>query len=231
MPWRQLSIACGKCRSLKLPVASLDLFLDRDLQAVSECCSIDTYPDSITSQAMAWKSFSIALAGGMENQLETLGQLEQAFALDGRSVRLAPSVKQVHQLRSMSNWQRWCQSESCQALSLRFPEVIDGSQSVALLGGNIDRISDQDKATWVVKPYRSAGGLGIRRYVPGDSLSGLTYLQREIKGVPFGVTFLCTQSQVVSYPPMMSMSFQKDMSFTYQGHVVHRLFPSNAEFF
>lgn len=225
----------ASCRSLaesiaklNIPVGSLDLFADRDLQAIARSEKIATFPESIWGQFQRWDGWYVMLGGGMENYPDVLekcfGLGEQLSAPDGPPRLLGPRPNQIRVLRSLDNWRRWCEVGGDKKLAggaIKFPEIwTDWSCFKSKINGS----STED---WLFKPYHGSAGIGIRRYqldqtkavrqTTGDNVATKGYLQKVIDGVSVGVTFLCTHERTTVYPIVKSLESLHRDSFVYTG--------------
>jgi len=151
------------------PLAA-DLFIDRDLL---ECAQAGRLED-MDCLAKQWTDqfgpLPLLLAGGMENQsesLERLLSLGMQCGIDGVALR---------QLRDPTRWAQWAVESG-----LRWPE---SHQPESLLPQGIE------SQAWLLKSLSSAGGLGVSVWNGQLPLPPRTYLQAALKGETLGATFL-----------------------------------------
>lgn len=72
---------------------------------------------------------------------------------------------------------------------------------------------------WLIKPLFSYGGVGIKRYLPGDEVNELYYWQRYQEGTLHSVLFLADgiNAQVVGFNTQWARSADRDSEFIFCG--------------
>ncbi|MGR8979752.1 MAG: ATP-grasp domain-containing protein, partial [Gammaproteobacteria bacterium] len=76
---------------------------------------------------------------------------------------------------------------------------------------------------WLVKPRQGQGGLGIKRYRPGQSVGPSFYWQKFQPGTVHSALFLADghRAQVVGYNTQWSLGLSEDDEFVFSGIVNH----------
>ena len=164
-------------------VIAVDMCADRDL--ICFCQShyrLDdpSWPDVLNS---LHPSAPLLLAGGMEHRLQMVDRCHSAVQ------RYGPNGTQLAALRSLDNWARW--AASCE---IGWPVTVQGS---SIKGDMSEQLLEGD---WILKPFQSAGGIGItyleKSSPSSDSYLGdhtKFYLQQRLPGESIGVTFLSSE--------------------------------------
>ena len=116
----------------------------------------------------------------MEHRLELVDRCHSSVK------RYGADRKQLATLRSLDNWARWSNSSN-----IGWPLTFRGTS----LSGDISK--ELSEGEWMLKPYQSAGGLGIVDLENASQQSdsfvsdhSRFYVQRRIPGESIGVTFL-----------------------------------------
>ena len=164
-------------------VIAVDLCADRDL--ISNCHShyrLDdpSWPDILD---LLHPSVPLLFAGGMENRLELVDRCHSV------AQRFGPTRKQLATLRSVRNWARWAVSSQV------------GWPVTLLDASTRSDISEQLlEGDWIVKPFQSAGGIGVIDLENASQWNGNflaenspVYLQQRLPGESIGVTFLSSE--------------------------------------
>ncbi len=172
---------CAKRQGFE--VIAVDFCADRDL--ISECRAhyrLDDpeWPNTLNS---LHPSTPLLLTGGMEHRLELVDQCHSVRK------RFGPIGKQLSAIRSLDNWARW--AVSCDIgwpVTLRGSPDESGLPKQLFLGG------------WLLKPFQSAGGIGITDFINESELSdsffkdhSKIYLQQRLPGRTIGITFLSSE--------------------------------------
>ena len=169
---------CAKRQGFE--VIAVDFCADRDLKG--QCLAhyrLDD-PDWPTTLNAIHPSVPLLLTGGMEHRLESVDQCHSV------ANRMGPNGKQLAAMRSLDNWERW--AFSC---GIGWPVTLRGCL-------NKSGISEQlFQGSWLLKPFRSAGGMGIANVINVSQLSDRfftdrpnVYLQQRLPGNTIGITFL-----------------------------------------
>ncbi len=169
-----ICVAGLSCRSLASSLHQLgwnviayDVFGDRDLRMVAEYRSMEQLQSELRNATIDRERLFM-LAGGMENRLEWVDQIHAFHTLIG------PSPQQMRELRDI----RLLRGHTLRS-EVRFPPIIEQANAQPVdsaLVGAADR-----SGSWLVKPYRSGGGLGIQSW-SGEQICDGTYLQKRIAG-------------------------------------------------
>ncbi len=172
---------CAKRQGFE--VIAVDYCADRDL--ISECRAhyrLDDpeWPNTLNS---LHPSAPLLLTGGMEHRLELVDQCHSVRK------RFGPTRNQIGAMRLLDNWARW--AVSC---DIGWPVTIRGCTD-----GN--GISEKlFRGDWLLKPFQSAGGIGITDLIHAIQLSDSfykvnprVYLQQRLPGRPIGITFLSSE--------------------------------------
>jgi uncharacterized protein len=184
--------AAWSARRAGYPVATLDLFADRDVHEIADSHIIRNFPESIVEQAREFRSHRIVLAGGMENFPSVIAELEKRHPLVG------PNANQIIALRSLNNLQRWTKQ------TIDDPKLLDRVRPIAPIATKFPSLAASSylssittKSTlnhrWLRKSRNSAGGLGVGDW-NGDPQVDFTlgYLQERLDGECLGVVVRCT---------------------------------------
>lgn len=152
-------------------VDAIDLFGDGDLQAIArhQLAHRADFPESIDPLDPSRGPIPWIYTGPMENHPETvdrLSALHPLWGIGGDTLRAVRDPLHVH--------------EVLRAAGLPVPDV------------RTDAAGLERDGTWLIKPRRSAGGLGIRPLGPDAAEPGTiaVYYQRRIFGLPAAAIFL-----------------------------------------
>jgi predicted ATP-grasp superfamily ATP-dependent carboligase len=145
---------------------AIDLFGDCDLRQIARVRVSAGYPGDIPAIAEELPEAPFVYTGAIENSPEVLTELSRHRTLWGND----PSV--IDRVRDPYRLQAFLTESSFPTIPLRK-----------------DDDSPTDPAGWLVKPYRSAHGSGIR-YASGRPVGDACYFQRLIPGVSVGAAFL-----------------------------------------
>lgn len=143
-----------------------DLFGDADLMRLAPLrkVSLDAYPRGFIDALADAPAAPVIYTGALENRPDLVGRILAARPLWGNS----PDV-----LRAIRNPSRW--TRCLKAAELACPAIADTPPS-----GN----------QWLLKPRRSAGGLGILRYAGHGFNRRTHFLQERIDGLATSAVFL-----------------------------------------
>ncbi len=167
------------CRSLAqslvragYPVVAFDDYLDRDLAAIAECHPMANFADYRPKQAGLTRPL-IMLAGGMENRIAMLGEIETRYQV------LGPTADTIAAFREMR-----VVADLAVRAGIGFPEVRAPDF----------RTSPNLQTDWICKPFRSGGGQSIFRLSENSRTtlehSNGGYWQRFIHGNLISATWL-----------------------------------------
>lgn len=153
----------------------IDLFADRDLQriATTRRCPARDYPAGMLPLLEhAPPEAPVLLTGAMENHLEVVRAVAMDHPLLGSTAEAMQQVRQPMALPSLPG-----------TAGLRFCKVREKASVLhrtgALLSGS----------RYLLKPRRSAGGVGISWWTPGQRVGKAHYLQQFVAGTPYGAVF------------------------------------------
>ena len=155
----------------------VDLFADRDLRAMAPVhrCAPDRYPDAMLELLDVAPAGPVLLTGALENYtqfLDDVGQRRQLLGSTADAIRAVRSPTALCQISPIEG--------------LRLPQVRDRNLSPS------DQADGERDATprWLIKPCRSAGGMGIHPWLDGrDSIPPEHILQEYIAGTSISAVF------------------------------------------
>lgn len=159
-----------------LNTVSIDLFGDSDTRELTKVYKVsDLSKSGLGSVDLARLPNDYVVTGGMENRLEFIEFLNQKKNIIGCSVDSMRAAKDPFQLLSL-----------CKRREMNFPEIMHAGIPNEIAG----------KGKWLIKPYLSAGGIGIR--TAGKELFKIqqtngtrqhSYLQKQIVGDSYSSVF------------------------------------------
>jgi len=140
-----------------------DLFADADLQARCPVLAVPAsrYPHGLVDALAAWPPGPWMYTGALENRPHLVDRLSRKRALWGNGAAVLRKVRSPYRL----------------AACLRSARL--AHLAVQRCSAPLSR-----EGQWLCKPWRGAGGRGIRFHVPGRSVNpkGRCYLQEYIEG-------------------------------------------------
>ena len=164
-------------------VIAVDACADRDL--FSQCqkhfrLDDPKWPDVFNA---SHPGVPLLLTGGMEHRTDCVDRCHSIANRGG------PDGKQLSAMRTLDNWEKWAVSSE-----LGWPATFRKIQDFTMFR---DRLAGKD---WLLKPFNSAGGIGIidltNAVLLSDQLHPKTakaYIQKRLPGVAIGVTFLSSE--------------------------------------
>jgi len=185
--------AAQSARGAGFEPLAIDLFGDRDLRQVAQVQVSKDYPVDIPRIAGEMPDAPFLYAGAIENSPEVISELSRYRTLWGNDSSVVKLVRNPFRLQTFLK-------------EAAFPIVPI-------------RMHDDppvNPAGWLVKPYRSAHGSGIR-HATEQPLNAAFYFQRLLSGVPVGAAFLAngrecrllgTHRQLVGLPEDTSEPFR-----------------------
>ncbi len=210
---------------------AVDLYGDRDLHAVAEVRRVTSIP---SIGELHWDNLSkdtlLFLAGGMENHVELLQQLDSRFTLAG------PSVEQIQSMRTLPFLHQLARNAGASFPLTRIPSHPGVSYGV--------EPTRQGEREWVWKPLLSSGGIHValerlqhhqpsslmpspsRTQLPHSKEQG--YLQRRIEGEVLGVTFLADlhgMRPLLATQALQQTDWKGPLPFIYRGSVTTTSIP------
>lgn len=166
---------------------AVDLFADRDLQAIARVlrCPAEQYPHALVQLArkLAPAGTPLLLTGAMENHLEAAAELERWYPPVG------PSVSAMAKAREPALWQAMPSIPG-----VRVPRIAGAPPCVPHTGSH--------DGPWLLKPRRGAAGRRVTfaSSVPLHELNRSSddtcYLQEFIPGIACSFTFFARDSHV-----------------------------------
>ncbi len=216
----------ASCRSLAQSlvlagwsVHAIDLFADRDLEAVAEVRQIERLDDWLAISQSIRSFFGsetpdlIFLTGGMENQAQVLEKLEAIAPLAGPPVHHVLAMRRWFELRKLAV-----------ASGIHLPE------SWFLPSAKILPRSMVASGVWLSKSSKSSGGLGVQhRTQTCDARLVEGIVQRRIEGYGLGVTFLSDSTCCRPIAAMESWRSPSDQCFLYQGSIGPVVLPKSIQ--
>jgi len=199
---------------------ALDLFADRDLQALCPAKSIarEDWPDGLYEACEPYRGLPIVYAGGLENAPKLLEKLAKNHPLWGNRARvLGPA-------RDLAQWTAILTEGGFQV-----PEWIPGPVGLQDDGKSSEVASEKARTipegNWLFKPYRGAGGLNIKDAPLGKTIPAGYFAQRKIKGTGVSLSFSLGPGE----PRFFLGAYEMPMipalaspAFAYRGSVVYR---------
>jgi predicted ATP-grasp superfamily ATP-dependent carboligase len=190
---------------------AIDLFADRDLEALCPTVKIERFPGQFLAALAAAPPFPWIYAGGLENHPRVVDRLATIRPLVGIRGAVLRRVRDPLLLAAAAN-----------ATGCPFPEM--RMRSVAGLHHRAiaPSWSESPDQQWLVKPRRSGGGLSIRMATSSDAhrLPRGTYLQRYIEGEPASAIFVAASGRAMLLGitrQLVGGNFGLDPPFLYVG--------------
>ncbi len=167
--------AAMSARRAGLRPYGIDLFAVVDLSAIApvRLCPIERYPEDLPRLLAEAPQVPWIYTGGLENHPDLIEELAEIRPLWGNPGRVLRSLRSPIELaRLLSAW------------GFRMPET----RPLSSLPLEREELRD-----WLIKPFRSAAGLGICRAEQLSSLSDpqkrSSYCQRYVVGVPMSTLY------------------------------------------
>jgi predicted ATP-grasp superfamily ATP-dependent carboligase len=162
----------------------IDLFADWDLQPLNPV-QIERYPAEFLTALAAAPDAPWMYTGSLENYPRLIARLARLRPLQGNNAEVLTKVRDP----------RWL-AELLADSPVKFPEtvVLERGQ-----GSGVGRQESQLTGNWLLKPLRSAAGMGIRRVRRGETFSPRSKphaLQRAVIGQSISVAFSVIQGEV-----------------------------------
>lgn len=158
----------------------VDRFADRDLQRIATAhrCPPDTYPLGILPLLERAPHAPVLLTGAMENHLEVLSAIETRRPLWGSSVKAMSAVRGPNLFKFPPA-----------ITGIDWPEVAIPSWWLNPTRGRRFIPRGGAPVDYIIKPIRSGGGAGVRRWSPRGPVGRDHVLQTYIEGMPIGVAY------------------------------------------
>lgn len=156
-------------------VTAADMFADYDLAQIGEVRALSNYPWSARhwlrdSDVDAW-----CYTGGIENYPRLIERMAKEKRLLGNSPQTLRNVRNPFWLADLAKQQGFEFPETCR---VHDPDY--------------DPVHPTPSDKWLLKPYRSAGGLNIDLVSSLPESAHRFYLQRKLPGVPKSAVILST---------------------------------------
>lgn len=152
-----------------------DQFADADLSAVAPAVRVAHYPGDLVAAAAQFPDRPLLYTGGLENHPDLVAQLAAGRLLLGCSVEALQAIRDPH---GVGQALRDAKLPTLECRRSDDPPPADGS--------------------WLLKPLRSAGGLGIVAWTPEAADAPTTrvphYFQRRLEGRPCSAVFIARES-------------------------------------
>ena len=170
--------AAWSARRAGLRPFAVDLFADRDLAAVADCrrVALEDYPGALADAAEALPAAPWLYTGGLENHPDLVDRVARARPLWGNGPAVLRAARDPLAL-----------AEALRRAGLDGPEV--------RAGGVVGQTLPRD-GSWLRKPLASAGGVGVRRLLPGVDGGGPAYFQRRVEGVGLSAVYVASAAGV-----------------------------------
>jgi predicted ATP-grasp superfamily ATP-dependent carboligase len=149
-----------------------DLFADVDLRQVASVQTIRNYPEGAEIATRSWSDCPVVYGGGFEIYPEIVDCIAAARTLygnDGDVLRRIGNPNHVSQVLAAAN--------------LRAPKVSASADDLARDG------------SWLQKPLRGAGGVGIEPLSLETRLDADVYYQQRIEGTPCSGVFVASNGR------------------------------------
>lgn len=179
--------AAQSARRAGYEILAIDAFGDRDLLAAAERVEIvPHYPQDMEAAQARLPPAPWLYVGGLENEPALVARISEGRQLLGVSEKVLRRVRDPFALAA-----------ALEAAALPLP------RKVAFPETRRDPPPTEERGRWLWKRFKSAGGLGIRRHLPGSDhrypvLDG--YFQRELyAGLPLSAGFVAAKSRAVCF--------------------------------
>jgi predicted ATP-grasp superfamily ATP-dependent carboligase len=180
---------------------AIDLFADRDLQAVCSTLKIERFPGQFFTALAESPQAPWIYAGGLENHPRLVDRLATIRPLLGNRGDVLRRIRNPLLFAAAAN------EAGCPFPAVRYAEA-----------GNLERPDQR----WLVKPWRSGGGLLIRPTTASDRdrLPRGMYIQRHIHGESASAIFIAASRRATLLgvsKQLVGGSFGLDRPFLYVG--------------
>jgi predicted ATP-grasp superfamily ATP-dependent carboligase len=188
-------------------VHAADLFADSDLRRhltdsdlpgkLLSCQTFHPFPGGLRGLAIPPDCEAWLYTGGLENDPQLVEELSARLPLLGVGANALAHLRNPWTLHHLLLRHRF-----------RSPAMRATPPAIA------------DPREWLVKPIRSAGGIGIARYIPGTSLRSDMYLQERVEGETESATFVSHHDDVHLLGRMRQyVTGDRDQPFLYRGSI------------
>jgi predicted ATP-grasp superfamily ATP-dependent carboligase len=153
---------------------AVDLFADRDLRRMAPCvrCPADDYPDALPHLADGFPAGPVIYTGGLENRPDVVRELAARRPLWGNPPDVLETARDPFFIS---------RALGPRGMNFASPEVHPAYAPPPM------------DCEWLLKPRSGAGGVGIRRWKPGDPLPAHParwYFQQFINAAPASAVFV-----------------------------------------
>lgn len=173
--------AAQSARRAGLQPYAVDMFADQDLRALCPVQKVNAYPGGLVAAAQQHPPSPWMYTGAVENHPQTIATISLTRPLWGNGPQSVRAVRDP-----------WRIAQSFSARRLPFPELRQIDEPLP-------------PGEWICKPFRSGGGLSIRRvsHKPTDphrrpSLATTHYLQRSLPGESIAAVYVGTDQRALS---------------------------------
>jgi predicted ATP-grasp superfamily ATP-dependent carboligase len=194
--------ATASARRAGFAVCAVDLFADADTQLMARTIRISDYPGEFIAAAASLPQGPWLYTGGLENYPEIVDKIAALRPLWGNAGSVLRAVRDPH---------RW--TEALREAGCRAPAWTSEM-------GDVPRDN-----SWLMKPLRSAGGLGVRvvdaalEFTP--QIGREHYFQQRLQGEPVSAVFVAAEnrSQFLGATNPLAPPWPAPQEFVYRGSV------------
>lgn len=179
---KRIGLIGASCRAMAaslvrggFTVTAADMFADYDLGQIGEVRALRNYPWSARNRLRKTQVDAWCYTGGLENYPRLIQRMADEKHLLGNSPTTLRMVRDPFWLADLAKRNEFA-----------FPETHRVHDPA------YDPIHSQLSDQWLLKPYRSAGGLHIERVSTLPPSAHRFYLQRRMPGVPMSAVVLST---------------------------------------
>lgn len=179
---KRIGLIGASCRAMAaslvrggFSVTAADMFADYDLGQIGEVKGLRNYPWSTRRWLRETELDAWCYTGGLENYPRLIERMAAEKRLLGNSPQTLRMVRDPFWLADLAK-----------RYGFEFPETC------RVHDPDYDPIHPRPSDQWLLKPYRSAGGLNIERVSALPALAHRFYLQRKLPGVPMSAVVLST---------------------------------------
>ncbi|QDU77373.1 ATP-grasp domain protein [Bremerella volcania] len=179
---KRIGLIGASCRAMAaslvrggFSVVAADMFADYDLGQIGEVRALRNYPWSARRWLRDTDVDAWCYTGGLENYPRLIERMAREKRLLGNSPETLRMVRDPFWLAGLAKRH-----------GFEFPETH------RIHDPAYNPIDPQPSDQWLLKPYRSAGGLNIERVSTLPKSAHRFYLQRKLSGVPMSAVVLST---------------------------------------
>lgn len=182
---KRIGLIGASCRAMAaslvrsgISVAAADMFADYDLQRIGEAKALRSYPWSAPRWLRETDVDAWCYTGGMENYPRLIHRMAGEKRLLGNFPTALRMVRSPFWLADLAKRNGFA-----------FPETHRVHDPA------YDPIHPQWSDEWLLKPFKSAGGLNMERVSTLPPLPHRFYLQRKMAGVPMSAVMISTREE------------------------------------